>query len=601
MISLESAYARRMDMRDRGGGDRTEAQAALRERLGKLVEQGKLTREEAGEPYRAAFPESAPGRQRTQRPREGPEREQSDRGSMRSPRKDFARAEAGEPSGKAIKLFNGKDLSGWEFWASEPARMEDVWSVADGLVVSTGSPRGYIYTKALYENFKLVVEYRWPLLPDGASPPTAARGRGQDRGRGRSPASYRRNSGILMRLTGEHSIFPDSLEAQLAPGDVGAMFGFQKFNIDNERAVETRHPGVRVSKTREAENPIGQWNRFDITVYGDRATYVLNGVTVNEATGCDVRPGSIALQMEGGVLQFRTVTLVPLGDAPALAAGRSSREDARPRPDVRRGATAERRGRGNEYEALALRMRAAVAEGKMTPEQAPERLEAYRKSLGQSGRGEQRPVNENAKTEAYLKVIEGRLKEAVEAGDLSESEAKARFEAIRKEEYEKAKGGQQRERRRRRSVIVLLSCSAIGTSTMSSFAPVNSSQAGRSRYIGPDMPPFGPLLSTVMAMRFPAKGFFPSPKMAPSSSLLRWITSPSSNVTRSTPPSSRHLRCRYPTSPWGRCFRVRKTASATIAMTMANKATTFLVPIKLSFMIWPAAGYEARRGIHYDP
>lgn len=368
---------------------------------------------------------------------------------------------AGEPSGKEIKLFNGKDLLGWEFYASEPARMEDVWSVADGFLVSTGSPRGYIYTKALYENFKLVVEWRWPVLPGSARQSAADtraaaadRGRGRDQGRGRSPAQYRRNSGILMRLTGEHSIFPDSLEAQLAPGDVGAMFGFQGFNIDNddERRSETRHPGVRMSKLQDGENPVGQWNRFDITVNGDRATYVLNGVTVNEATGCDVRPGSIALQSEGGVLHFRTVKLYPLGDLQAGAEGKISREDARARMDVRRRAMAERRSRGNDtngYEAVARQIRAAVAEGKMTPEQAREKLEAYRKSMGQRVRGQERRGNENADTEAYLEIIRKRLKEAVEAGDLSESEAEARLEAIKKEEYEKAKAGEQRERRRR--------------------------------------------------------------------------------------------------------------------------------------------------------
>ena len=38
----------------------------------------------------------------------------------------------------------------------------------------------------------------------------------------------------------------------------------------------------------------------------------LNGELVNEATGVDVRPGRIGLQSEGGVIHFRTVTMIPL-------------------------------------------------------------------------------------------------------------------------------------------------------------------------------------------------------------------------------------------------------------------------------------------------
>ncbi|HIK96474.1 MAG TPA: hypothetical protein EYG03_31415 [Planctomycetes bacterium] len=50
-------------MRTRGGDDpQAVAKAALREKLGKFVVAGKITREEAGELYQAAFPDPASGR-----------------------------------------------------------------------------------------------------------------------------------------------------------------------------------------------------------------------------------------------------------------------------------------------------------------------------------------------------------------------------------------------------------------------------------------------------------------------------------------------------------------------------------------------------------
>jgi len=148
----------------------------------------------------------------------------------------------------------------------------------------------------------------------------------------------------------------------------------------------------------------------------------------------------------------------------AVAEGRISKEDLRARLNGMRRAMAEqgerqrggerqrttREDRRAEYEGFERRIKAAVAEGKMTPKQAREKLEAYRKSMGQRVRGQERRGNENADVEAYLEIIRKRLKEAVEAGDLSEEEAKAKYEDIKKEEYEKAKAGEQGERRRLR-------------------------------------------------------------------------------------------------------------------------------------------------------
>ena len=69
--------------RPRAGGDRARRQRALGGKLRGLVEAGKLTREEAGELYRAAFPERKPAgsggnrksRERDRRDRDGRERE----------------------------------------------------------------------------------------------------------------------------------------------------------------------------------------------------------------------------------------------------------------------------------------------------------------------------------------------------------------------------------------------------------------------------------------------------------------------------------------------------------------------------------------------
>lgn len=187
-----------------------------------------------------------------------------------------------------IELFNGSDLSGWEYFlVDENAGMEDVWSVENGILVCLGDPRGYLCTENDYENFRLVVEWRWPDDPG--------------------------NSGVLMRITGEPAMLPNSVEAQLRSGRAGDMYGFNGFRIggDEERLSEISI-GWSLTGIERNENEPGEWNRYEITVAGDAITVVLNGTTVNEATGCDIRPGRIGLQSEGGVIHFRTVTLTPL-------------------------------------------------------------------------------------------------------------------------------------------------------------------------------------------------------------------------------------------------------------------------------------------------
>ena len=204
----------------------------------------------------------------------------------------IAGADDAPDAGEEVKLFNGEDLSGWEhFLVDENAKMEDVWSVEDGILVCQGKPGGYLCTENTYESFKLTVEWRWPGEPS--------------------------NSGVLLRITGEPTMLPNCVEAQLQSGNAGDMYGFQGFKIDGDQARRFDAPEVAgglcgLKKIEANENEPGEWNKYEITVDGDKITLVVNDKTVNEATGCDVRPGKIGLQSEGGVIHFRTVTLTPL-------------------------------------------------------------------------------------------------------------------------------------------------------------------------------------------------------------------------------------------------------------------------------------------------
>ena len=198
---------------------------------------------------------------------------------------------------KAVDLFNGKDLAGWEYFLVEPdAKMADVWSVQDGLLVCKGEPMGYLATKEKYKNFKLVVEWRW------------------------APGKEPGNSGVLLRITGQPMMLPKCVEAQLKSGSAGDIWAFQGFQVksdtDRFRKVRNETIGdfVGVSKESGHEKTPGEWNRYEITLQGDKLVLVVNGKQVNACHGCDVVAGQIGLQSEGGEIHFKTVQLWPLDD-----------------------------------------------------------------------------------------------------------------------------------------------------------------------------------------------------------------------------------------------------------------------------------------------
>ena len=112
---------------------------------------------------------------------------------------------------------------------------------------------------------------------------------------------------------------PKCFEAQLKHGSAGDLWAFRGTHItgpaDRLRKVENSKvlgSFVGTSKLKDAEREPGQWNEFRLTVKGDRITVKVNGELVNEATGCDVVPGPIGLQSEGGEIQFRNVKLTRL-------------------------------------------------------------------------------------------------------------------------------------------------------------------------------------------------------------------------------------------------------------------------------------------------
>ena len=180
---------------------------------------------------------------------------------------------------KTTKLFNGKDLSGWNFVVdknSVPA--EQVYSVKDGVINITGQPFGYMYTKEKYGDYKLHVEYRWPNGKEKANNP-----------------------------------FPNGIECNLMLDNAGdfVLLGGSDLTEYQNKPGQPRPSFPKIQKAnQDSEKPAGEWNEANIFVKNGVITVYINGVYQNTGTN-KVKEGYIGLQSEGKEVQFRNVTITP--------------------------------------------------------------------------------------------------------------------------------------------------------------------------------------------------------------------------------------------------------------------------------------------------
>lgn len=186
-------------------------------------------------------------------------------------------------------------LEAWECYLADPdAKVQDVWYIEDGVLICSGKPLGYLYTKSDYSDFVLELEWRWPP--------------------GKKPGS----GGVLIRTTGEHRIWPMSLEAQLNAGSAGDFWGLAGYELSGpaERMRSSEHQEfgklTNLKKTRALEKPPGEWNTYEIIAKGATITLIINGEQVNRAAGCDLNPGRICLTSEGSEIHFRNVVVTPV-------------------------------------------------------------------------------------------------------------------------------------------------------------------------------------------------------------------------------------------------------------------------------------------------
>ncbi|HKI89788.1 MAG TPA: DUF1080 domain-containing protein [Draconibacterium sp.] len=192
------------------------------------------------------------------------------------PAPDLSKVKYGDP----IKLFNGKDLTGWRL---VNPKQTNGFKVVDGILVTDPAQKpgqhisyGNLRTDQEFYDFNLKIEVNVPKHS---------------------------NSGVYLRGMYEIQVF-DSYGEPLDSHNMGALYS-------------------RITPSVNAEKPAGQWQSLDITLCDRHVTVILNGTKIIDnqpaygPTGgaiiADVfKPGPIYLQGDHGTVSFRNIVLTPI-------------------------------------------------------------------------------------------------------------------------------------------------------------------------------------------------------------------------------------------------------------------------------------------------
>jgi hypothetical protein len=235
-----------------------------------------------------------------------------------------------------VQLFNGKNLDGWYTYIKDKGKNIDpnmVFTVQNRMIRISGEEFGCITTNDEFTNYKLTAEFKWGTLTFEPRIDKA------------------RDCGILLQSIGEDGavggIWMNSIECQMIEGGTGDILvvgdGSKNFSVTCPVAAEKqgdcyiftpsgnpvtinegrinwfgRDPEWKDVKgfrgAKDAEKPLGKWNRIECIVNDGDIQIFLNGKLVNHATDSQPRKGKIQIQSEGAEVFFRSIEITPLSN-----------------------------------------------------------------------------------------------------------------------------------------------------------------------------------------------------------------------------------------------------------------------------------------------
>jgi len=201
---------------------------------------------------------------------------------------------------KTVSLFNGTDLTGWHVDVPAMDQNPDTinpFIVRDSMLVSLGTPAGHLITDSVYQNYRIVAEYRFAGEPG--------------------------NCGLLVHASTPRALyqmFPKSLEVQMFHENAGDFWCIVEDitvpDMEARRGPKEKWGGTEdkerhiLNLTDGSEKPVGEWNKMVVECVADTIKVWVNDALVNYGYNCTTTKGQIAVQAEGSEVEFRRLEVV---------------------------------------------------------------------------------------------------------------------------------------------------------------------------------------------------------------------------------------------------------------------------------------------------
>jgi len=221
--------------------------------------------------------------------------------SSNPPAAEIAQADRGFKS-----LYTGVDLSGWK---QDPGH-KDHWVPSDWVLKYDGQSTAeekHLWSEKEYGDFVLIADWRQTAKPKKKQVPVVLATGENEKNADGTPKMVEiddfGDSGIYLRGNDKSQVNIWSW-----PIGSGEVYGYRN---DEKLSAEVR---AGVTPKLRADQPPGQWNRFVITMKGDRLTVELNGKLVLENAQLPGVPlkGPIALQHHGDTIEFANLFIKEL-------------------------------------------------------------------------------------------------------------------------------------------------------------------------------------------------------------------------------------------------------------------------------------------------
>ncbi len=224
----------------------------------------------------------------------------------------------GELEDGFVPLFNGQNLDGWIVPEGDGGH----WKVVDGVIdydsLSQAKGDRHLRTRDEFKDFILKIDWRLKKTTGLFDIPVVLSDGSYLRDRSGNKITIKRpnaDSGIYLR--GDRKA---QLNIWCWPIGSGEVYGHRN-NPDTPAEIR-----AALTPKINADNPVGQWNRFEIIMVDDRVTVLLNDHLVLEQAPLPGIPesGPILLQHHGGMtksgelspasslVQFRNIWIKPL-------------------------------------------------------------------------------------------------------------------------------------------------------------------------------------------------------------------------------------------------------------------------------------------------